>query len=117
MYNQLTLAQRYTISTMRQNGFSLKAIADELNRIEEEAAISSGNPLPEKKRSASTISRELKRSRTKTARYNPKQADEMAREKRERIVRNTAIKPGVLELAIKSYSKGKDGLRNKFQDI
>lgn len=38
MYNQLTLAQGYTISTMRQNGFSLKAIADELNRIEEEAA-------------------------------------------------------------------------------
>ena len=63
MYNQLTLAQRYTISTMRQNGFSLKA-------------------------------------------YNPKQADEMAREKRERIVRNTAIKPGVLELAIKLL-KGK----------
>lgn len=106
MYNQLTLAQRYTISTMRQNGFSLKTIADELNRIEEEAAISSGNPLPEKKRSASTISRELKRSRTKTGRYNPKQADEMAREKRERIVRNTAIKPGVLELAIKLL-KGK----------
>ena len=106
MYNQLTLAQRYTISTMRQNGFSLKAIADELNRIEEEAAISSGNPLPEKKRSASTISRELKRNRTKTGRYNPKQADEMAREKRERIVRNTAIKPGVLELAIKLL-KGK----------
>lgn len=101
MYNQLTLAQRYTISTMRQNGFSLKAIADELNRIEEEAAISSGNPLPEKKRSASTISRELKRNRTKTGRYNPKLADEMAREKRERIVRNTAIKSGVLELAIK----------------
>ena len=106
MYNQLTLAQRYTISTMRQNGFSLKAIADELNRIEEEAAISSGNPLPEKKRSASTISRESKRNRTKTGRYNPKQADEMAREKRERIVRNTAIKPGVLEFAIKLL-KGK----------
>ncbi|MBM6807407.1 helix-turn-helix domain-containing protein, partial [Bacteroides caecicola] len=61
MYNQLTLAQRYTISTMRQNGFSLKAIADELNRIEEEAAISSGNPLPEKKRSAN---RQKKRKST-----------------------------------------------------
>ena len=48
----------------------------------------------------------MKRSRTKTGRYNPKQADEMAREKRERIVRNTAIKPGVLELAIKLL-KGK----------
>lgn len=86
---------------MYRNGFSLKAIADELNRIEEEAAVSSGNPLPEKKRSASTISRELKRNRTKTGRYNPRQADEMAREKRERTVRNTAVKPGVLGLAIR----------------
>lgn len=29
MYKQLTLAQMYTISTMRQNGSSLQAIADE----------------------------------------------------------------------------------------
>ncbi|WP_423828375.1 helix-turn-helix domain-containing protein [Sodaliphilus pleomorphus] len=29
MYKQLTLAQRHTISTMRQNGSSLQAIADE----------------------------------------------------------------------------------------
>ena len=36
MYNQLTLAQRYIISSMRQNGFSMQAIADEIYRIESE---------------------------------------------------------------------------------
>ena len=49
MYKQLTSAQRYTISSMRQNGFSLQAIADELNRIEEESALEKGEPVPEKK--------------------------------------------------------------------
>ena len=42
MYKQLTLAQRYTISTMRQNGSSLQAIADELNRLREEEAALKG---------------------------------------------------------------------------
>lgn len=101
MYKQLTPAQRYTISTMRQNGFSLQAIADELNRIETEAALEQGLPLPVSKRSASTIGRELRRNRTKTGRYNPKTADEMAKERRERIVSNSTLKPGVLQRALK----------------
>ena len=42
MYNQLTLAQRYTIFSMRQNNSSLQEIADELNRIECEAASEKG---------------------------------------------------------------------------
>ena len=101
MYKQLTSAQRYTISAMRQNGFTLQAIADELNRIELESALERGETPPEKKRSASTISRELRRNRSKTGKYNPKTAHEIAMEKRERIVRNTALKPGVLQRALK----------------
>lgn len=100
MYNQLTQAQRYIIFTMRQNGSSLQSIADELNRIEKEAAEEKGLPAPGK-RSASTISRELERNRSKSGRYSPKLAHEMAMERRERIVRNTALKPGVLSQAMK----------------
>ena len=48
MYNQLTLAQRYTISAMRQNGSSLQAIADELNRLREEEAALKEIRLPQK---------------------------------------------------------------------
>ena len=81
MYKQLTSAQRYTISAMRQNGFTLQAIADELNRIEREAAVENGETPPQKLRSASTISRELRRNRTKTGKYNPHAAHEMAMEK------------------------------------
>lgn len=101
MYKQLTSAQRYTISAMRQNGFTLQEIADELNRIEQEAALEKGIQPPEKRRSASTISRELRRNRTKKGRYNPQTAQEMAMEKRERVVRNKSLKPGVLGTAIK----------------
>lgn len=101
MYKQLTLEQRYTIFSLRQNGFTLQAIAEELHKIETEAAINSGQALPEKPRSASTISRELRRNLTKTGRYNPKTAHERAMIRRERIVRNTALKPGVLNRAIK----------------
>lgn len=86
---------------MRQNGFTLQAIADELNRIEREAAVENGETPPQKLRSASTISRELRRNRTKTGKYNPHAAHEMAMEKRERIVRHSALKPGVLEKAIR----------------
>lgn len=86
---------------MRANGFGLQAIADEITRIEAEAAIESGQPLPEKPRSASTISRELRRNRTKTGRYNPRVAHEMAMERRERVVSNSALKPGVLGRALK----------------
>ena len=82
---------------MRQNNSKLQDIADELNRIEWEAPKERGTLPPQKKISASTISRELKRNRTKTGKYNPKTAHEMAMERRERIVRNTALKPGVIE--------------------
>lgn len=86
---------------MRQNGFTLQAIADELNRIEREAAVENGETPPQKLRSASTISRELRRNRTKTGKYNPHAAHEMAMEKWERIVRHSALKLGVLEKAIR----------------
>ena len=86
---------------MRQNNSSLQEIADELNRIEREAAMEKGDVPPQIKISVSTVSRELSRNRTKTGKYNPRTAHEMAMERRERIVRNTALKPGVLEKAIK----------------
>lgn len=101
MYKHLTLAQRYIIFTMRQNGSTLKAIADEINRIELETALEQGLPACEKLRTPSTISRELKRNLTKTGKYNPNTAQEMAKERRERIVTNSALKPGVLAQAIK----------------
>ena len=101
MYKQLTSAQRYTISAMRQNGFTLQAIADELNRIEREAALEKGVTPPQKLRSVSTISRELRRNLTRTGKYNPRTAHEMAMEKRERIVRHSTLKAGVLRQAIK----------------
>lgn len=100
MYSHLTQAQRYTISDMRQNGHTLEAIAKELGRIEAEAAMEHGRPAPGRKYSASTIWRELRRNRTKRGRYNPELADEMAREKSERIIHNSALKPGVLDRAI-----------------
>ncbi len=107
MYKQLTSQQRYTISTMRQNGFSLQAIADELNRIEPEAALIKGEAPPERKRSASTISRELWRNISKSGKYSPKIAHEIAMVKRERVVRNTALKPGVLQKALNLLKKKK----------
>lgn len=85
---------------MRASGSTFQAIADEINRIEKEAAEAKDEPMP-KPRSVSTISREFKRNKTKTGKYNPKTANEMAMERRERIVRNTALKPGVLQRAIK----------------
>ena len=101
MYKQLTLAQRYTISSMRQNGSSLQSIADELNRLREEEAALKGEAAPTKKIAASTISRELNRNRNKRGGYSPGLANDMAMERRERIVRNSALKPGVLERAMK----------------
>lgn len=86
---------------MRQNGFSLQAIADELNRIELEAALINGETPPKKKRSPSTISRELRRNLSKTGRYSPKIAHEIAMARRERTVRNTALKPGVMHRSLK----------------
>lgn len=101
MYKQLTLAQRYTISAMRQNGSSLQAIADELNRLREEEAMLKGEAVPAKRTAASTISRELKRNRNKRGGYSPGLANDMAMIRRERIVRNTALKAGVLARAMK----------------
>lgn len=101
MYNHLTLAQRYIIFTMRTNGSSQQAIADELNRIREEEAALNGTEVPEKKISASTICRELKRNRNKRGGYSPGLANEMAEIRKERIVRNTAVNPGVLNRAMK----------------
>lgn len=100
MYNQLTLAQRYIIFTMRKNGSSYQAIADEIHRIESEAAEEAGLPIPTK-RAASTIQREYTRNKTKTGRYNPKVANEMTMERRERIVTNHALASGIIEQAIK----------------
>lgn len=78
---------------MRARGSKLQVIADEINRIENEAAREQGLPLP-KPRSASTISSELRRNKTKRGKYNLNTANEMAKEKRERVVRNTASAPG-----------------------
>jgi len=85
---------------MRQNGHTYQAIADEIHRIESEAAIEAGEPIPAK-RAASTIKREYDKNRTKTGKYNPKSAHEMAMERRGRIVTNSALKPGVLQRALK----------------
>ncbi len=104
MYKQLTLAQRYIISSMRANGKTFQAIAEEINKIEKEAAEAKGEPAP-KPRSVSTISREYQRNRTKTGRYNPNVAHEMAMERRERIVGNRALKPGVLKSALSLLTK------------
>ena len=101
MYKQLTKAQRYTIFAMRQNGSSLQAIADELNRLREEEASLKGEASAAKKIPASTISRELRRNRNKRGGYSPGLAHEMAMERRERVVRNTALKAGVLAQAMK----------------
>jgi IS30 family transposase len=106
MYKQLTVEQRYIISSMRQNGSSFQAIANEIFRIESEAAILAGLPIP-KKRAVSTISREWKRNRTKSGRYNPNMAQEMAMERRERIVTNHSLKPGVLNTALRHLRKDK----------
>lgn len=95
-YSHLTKDQRCTISTMRRRGCSLKEIAEEITRLQTEDAIAKHKPVPDK-RSVSSISRELRRNSTKRGTYNPTLANEMAQERSERIVRNRALKPGVLE--------------------
>lgn len=122
MYKQLTLEQRYTIFTMRQNGYTLQSIADELTRIETEAAQELGLPIPAP-RSASTISRELNRNRTKTGKYNPKTADLYARDRKIYCSQNSRTDPSVVKKAISllvkerwspeqiSGSLAKDGIR------
>lgn len=83
MYEQLTMAQRYTISALHKRKVSQKEIAKEIGK------------------SQSTVSRELARNRTKSGSYNPQLAHEMAMERRERIVSNSALEPGVLKEAIR----------------
>lgn len=75
-----------------------------MNRIEAEAAAAAGDQPP-RRISVSTISRELRRNQTKTGSYNPRMAHEMAMERRERIVSNTALKPGVVRKAIELLQK------------
>ena len=85
---------------MRRRGCSLKEIAEEITRLQTEDAIAKHKPVPDK-RSASSISRELRRNSTKRGTYNPTLANEMAKERSERIVRNRALKPGALGRARK----------------
>ncbi len=83
MYKQLTSEQRYVISALLKRNVKKKDIAQEIGV------------------DISTLYRELKRNKNSKGGYSPKLAHEMALERRERIVRNTALKPGVLPLAIK----------------
>lgn len=101
MYKQLILPQRYIIFSMRQNGATLQAIADELNRIAEEDARAQGCEPPQHKISVSTISRELRRNRTKTGRYSPKAAHEIAMINRTRSTRNTAVKSWIITKSLR----------------
>ena len=100
MSKQLTLEQRYVISTMRQNGATYQAIADEITRIERERAQLEGIQPP-KPRSASTIQREIKRNSTKTGKYNPAVANSYALERRKQNKYHARIDPSVLHMAIK----------------
>ena len=101
MYKQLILPQRYIISSMRQNGATLQSIADELNRLAREDAIAKGCEPPRRNISVSTISRELRRNRTKTGKYSPKIADEIARINRKRSSANSAVKPWIVHKSLK----------------
>ena len=86
---------------MRQNGFFASGHS---RRVEPPSRRRGGIKRKygsRKKIAASTVCRELKRNRNKRGGYSPGLANEMAKERRERIVRNTALKPGVLERAMK----------------
>ena len=83
MYKQLTSEQRYVISALLKRNVKKKDIAREIGV----------HP--------STLYRELKRNKNSKGGYSPKMAHEMAMERRERIVRNTSLEPGVLRDAIK----------------
>ena len=80
--NHLTSEQRYVISALLKRKVSPKEIAKEI-RVH-----------------VSTVYREIKRNCCKDGHYSPQIADEMAMERRERIVTNSALKPGVLEQAL-----------------
>ena len=75
MSAQITLRERYAISILKQRGLSIRAIARELNR------------------SASTISRELSRNRTRhDGAYRYELADSYSRTRRSRSRRNTRFR-------------------------
>lgn len=82
MSKQLTIEQRYVISTLLKRKVSLSEIAKETGRH------------------VSTIYREINRNACKNGHYSPALAQEKAKERRERIVTNSALKPGVLKRAL-----------------
>lgn len=82
MYKQLTSEQRYVISALLKKNVSKKEIAEEIGV------------------SLSTVYRELKRNATSRGGYSPRLAHEMAMERRERIVTNSRLRPGLLKRAL-----------------
>jgi IS30 family transposase len=69
-YRQLTSEERYALATLRRQGYTVRGIARALGR------------------SASTISREIRRNRRKDGRYRAFTADQRARARRSRSRRN-----------------------------
>ncbi|MEJ2343543.1 MAG: IS30 family transposase, partial [Gemmatimonadales bacterium] len=69
-YRQLTSEERYALSALRKQGYSIRGIARVLERA------------------PSTISREIRRNRRKDGGYRPYTADERARGRRSRSRRN-----------------------------
>lgn len=82
MYKQLTSEQRYVISALLKRETSPKEIAEEIGCH------------------ISTVYREKSRNACKDGHYSPKIAHEMAMERRERIVTNSKLKPGVMDRAL-----------------
>jgi IS30 family transposase len=69
-YRQLTSEERYALSTLRKQGYSMRGIARALGRA------------------PSTISREVRRNRRRDGGYRPFTADQRARSRRSRSRRN-----------------------------
>lgn len=82
MSKPLTLEQRYVISALLKRNVPKIEIAKEIGCDK------------------STIYREINRNACKDGHYSPSKAHEMAIERRERIVTNSALKPGVLSKAL-----------------
>lgn len=83
MYKQLISEQRYVISTLLKRKVSPKEIAEEIGCH------------------ISTVYREKSRNACKDGHYSAAKAHEMAMERRERIVTNSRLKPGVMDTALK----------------
>lgn len=79
-YHQLTAQERYLILHHKSNGHSLRQIGEMLNR------------------SASTISRELKRNVSGDGRYRPDKAESYARARRRRSRRGSQFEAAEIEL-------------------